>query len=276
MNKNPKSIAENAIYAGYQFGAFIQHGSTMDEQKAKEAKRMIKENLSLMNVKFDEDRFLYFLEFDIKKEETFQIVRISTENILSDIEKYAGDVFADWFELSLSVYLTQTMIPEIEPMLPNLKKVAKKLSYPDSIIADLIRLFEIDNGSDAVVFFFSKSLELIERYDFEKRIVCGYNIFLVHGHNDSLKESVARFLEKMDFKVTILHETPNHGLSIIEKFEKNSNVGFSVVLLTGDDKGGIASSKLEDMKLRGRQNVIFELGYFIGKLGRNPESMCTL
>lgn len=92
------------------------------------------------------------------------------------------------------------------------------------------------------------------------------NIFLVHGHNDGVRESVARFLEKLDLHPIILHEQPNKGRTIIEKFEANADVGFAVVLLTPDDVGGLAS----DGKLapRARQNVILELGYFIGKLGR--------
>jgi len=65
----------------------------------------------------------------------------------------------------------------------------------------------------------------------------------------------------------VLHEQPNAGLTILEKFENYAGeVSFAVVLLTGDDKGGVRSS--DGRNLRGRQNVIFELGFFFGKLGR--------
>ncbi len=98
------------------------------------------------------------------------------------------------------------------------------------------------------------------------------NVFLVHGHDEAVTESVARFLEKLDLHTIILHEQPNMGRTVIEKFEAHADVGFAVVLLTPDDVGGLASGgKLEP---RARQNVILELGYFIGRLGRSR--VCAL
>src|SRR5258706_1627408 len=81
------------------------------------------------------------------------------------------------------------------------------------------------------------------------------------------KQSVARFLEKLDLKPIILHEQPNKGRTIIEKFEAHADVGFAVVLLTPDDVGE-AADRADKLKHRARQNVVLELGYFIGKLGR--------
>ncbi|MEE8356570.1 MAG: nucleotide-binding protein, partial [Anaerolineales bacterium] len=97
-------------------------------------------------------------------------------------------------------------------------------------------------------------------------------IFIVHGRDEEAKDSLARFLEKLGLEVIILHEQPNQGRTIIEKFEDYSDVGFAVVLLTPDDIGGRAN----DLELlpRARQNVVFELGFFIGALGR--ERVCAL
>lgn len=100
------------------------------------------------------------------------------------------------------------------------------------------------------------------------------SIFLVHGHDDSLVHEVARFLSIMDLKVTILREQPNEGRTIIEKFEDYSDVGFAVILLTPDDFGGIKDTPFEKLMPRARQNVILELGYFLGKLGR--KRVCSL
>ena len=58
------------------------------------------------------------------------------------------------------------------------------------------------------------------------------DIFLVHGHDDEAKESVARFIEKLGGRAVVLHEQPNAGRTIIEKFEHHSNVAFAIVLLT--------------------------------------------
>lgn len=102
--------------------------------------------------------------------------------------------------------------------------------------------------------------------------VTNNNIFIVHGHNSEVKVTVARTLEKLGLNPIILHEQANSGGTIIEKFEKHSNVGYAIVLLTDDDLGKAKND--EALKARARQNVIFELGYFIGKLGR--EKVCTL
>lgn len=92
-------------------------------------------------------------------------------------------------------------------------------------------------------------------------------IFIVHGHDEGALNGLARFLEKLKLEVIILKEQPNQGRTIIEKYEASAaEVGFAVVLLTPDDVGSAVSA--EGQNQRARQNVIFELGYFAGKLGR--------
>lgn len=102
----------------------------------------------------------------------------------------------------------------------------------------------------------------------------GHKIFLVHGHDEAALQETARFLEKLDQEVIILREQTNQGRTIIEKFEDYADVGFAIVLLTSDDKGGPKSVDAQSQKPRARQNVIFEFGYFIGRLGRNR--VCAL
>jgi predicted nucleotide-binding protein len=97
-------------------------------------------------------------------------------------------------------------------------------------------------------------------------------VFVVHGHDDGAREAVARFLEKIGFEPIILHEQANRGGTVIEKIEANRDVGFAVVLLTPDDVG--RSIKEDELKSRARQNVLLELGYFIGHLGRGR--VCAL
>jgi predicted nucleotide-binding protein len=85
---------------------------------------------------------------------------------------------------------------------------------------------------------------------------------------------VARYLEKLGLVPVILHEQPNGGRTVIEKFEAYADVAFAVVLLTPDDRGGLASDQPDKYAPRARQNVVFELGYFLGKLGR--DHVCAL
>lgn len=96
-------------------------------------------------------------------------------------------------------------------------------------------------------------------------------VFLVHGQDEEAKAVVARFLERCDLEPIILHEQPNGGRTIIEKFEAEADVGFAVILLTPDDVGGLqegGAMTSSALKARARQNVILELGYFTGRLGR--------
>jgi predicted nucleotide-binding protein len=95
------------------------------------------------------------------------------------------------------------------------------------------------------------------------------NIFIVHGHNNEMKASVARAVQKLGLNPIILHEQPNGGDTLIEKFTRNSNVGFAIVLLSADDYGYTKKESSENAKFRTRQNVVFELGFFTGKLGRS-------
>src|SRR5262249_11262160 len=91
-------------------------------------------------------------------------------------------------------------------------------------------------------------------------------VFLVHGHDEAALHSVARFLEQLNLTPIVLREQPDRGRAVIEKFEEcASQVGFAVVLLTPDD---LAGSPASVQSARARQNVIFELGYFAGSLGR--------
>lgn len=93
-------------------------------------------------------------------------------------------------------------------------------------------------------------------------------VFIVHGHDTSLKNEAARFLRDLTGEdPVILHEQPDGGRSLIEKFEANAaTTGYAVVLLTADDLGR-AKSEATDQP-RGRQNVVFEMGFFFGSLGR--------
>jgi predicted nucleotide-binding protein with TIR-like domain len=101
----------------------------------------------------------------------------------------------------------------------------------------------------------------------------GSRVFIVHGQDTGLREAVARFVEGFGLEAIILHEQASRGRTIIEKLEHHGDVRFAVVLLTPDDVGAPASNA-KDLKPRARQNVMLELGYFVGKLGRT--NVCAL
>ena len=133
-------------------------------------------------------------------------------------------------------------------------------------------IFEIDKV---------KTLDDLLKWISEKRektrtttTIGNHRVFVVHGQDETAEKAVAQFLEELDIQSVILHKEPNKGRTIIEKFEDYSDVIFAVILLTPDYQGGPISIPLKKQRPRARQNVILELGYFLGKLGRSH--VCAL
>lgn len=92
-------------------------------------------------------------------------------------------------------------------------------------------------------------------------------IFVVHGRNLGIRHAVCDFLRGLEKEPLVLAELPSGGRTLIEKFEHYATYAtYAIILLTPDDIGGLKTSS--DAQNRARQNVIFELGYFIGKFGR--------
>jgi len=100
-------------------------------------------------------------------------------------------------------------------------------------------------------------------------------VFIVHGHDNETKQEVARFIEKIGLQTIILHEQADNGMTIIEKIEYYTNeANFVIVLYTPCDKGrGALETKIK-ARDRARQNVVFEHGYLMAKIGR--KNVCAL
>jgi predicted nucleotide-binding protein len=122
--------------------------------------------------------------------------------------------------------------------------------------------------NNTIYFLSAKGINMIENKQEKqtKDSVAINDIFIVHGRNEGIKAEVANFLRKLNLEPIILHEQANQGKTIIEKFEKYSNAVAAIALFTADDIGKYQRDN--DYETRVRQNVIFETGYFIGKLGR--------
>lgn len=104
-------------------------------------------------------------------------------------------------------------------------------------------------------------------------------VFVVHGHDDRAKTDLEVFLREIGLEPVVLHRQADEGLTIIEKFEKHSDVGYVFVLLTPDEIAYLRSEEPKpdaerEKEFRARPNVIFEFGYFVGKLGRSK--VCCL
>lgn len=136
------------------------------------------------------------------------------------------------------------------------QEIGRKITKLESILERLDLIPELNSPSTKPLVSANQTIPITN------------DVFIVHGQDEGTKETVARFLSKFDLNPIILHEQANAGKTIIEKFESHaSSVGCAVVLMTPDDIGYI-KDKVDQAKPRARQNVIFELGYFIGKLSR--------
>ena len=149
---------------------------------------------------------------------------------------------------------------------PSLKEQVDR--YRERMTISVNRLEEIHN-----------ELELIPEQNpaasSEQVATTGNEVFIVHGHDHGAKETIARAVEKLGLKAVIFHEQPNKGRTLIEKLEELAkSASFAIVLLTPDDFGALKNRIDNTPNPRARQNVIFELGYFIGRLGR--ERVCPI
>lgn len=100
----------------------------------------------------------------------------------------------------------------------------------------------------------------------------GDRVFIVHGRDDALRDSVRDYVEAMGLEPVVLKNEVNEGRVLFEKFiEESDDAGFAIILMTADDYGGLKGS---DSSPRARQNVVFEYGYFVGRLGR--KNVCVI
>lgn len=132
------------------------------------------------------------------------------------------------------------------------------------------------NEAKALIDSYIENLSIFEQIeeDYDKEIkntVQSNKVFIVHGRDNESKFELARYLEKIELEPIILHEQVNKGKTIIEKIEEYTDVNYGIVLYTPCDIGGLNDGK-DELQERARQNVVFEHGLLIGKIGRNNVS----
>ena len=195
------------------------------------------------------DKITEMVKLDILKGNALLDVDLCDEN--GEDQFLIQDCIAFIEEMSLKYSDLFPQLVELNENKGNLAKGYDSWHNPVSIVVSVLERLNIDKD---------------EEIDKQKKN--SRKCFIVHGHDDNLKLEVARFIEKeLDIEAIILHEKASRGNTIIEKFEAHSDVDFAVCLYTADDLGSSEAEK-DNLKLRARQNVIFEAGFFMGKLGR--------
>lgn len=155
----------------------------------------------------------------------------------------------------------QSRVPPNVFYFPSEQSVVRGVTDLEDVTKDLVKSKRNEIKDDLISTVVNKS----DSDEINKKV------FIVHGHDELAKSEMARFLEKAGLVAIILHEQVSSGMTIIEKIESFGDVGFAVILYTPCDFGGANVADSEPQP-RARQNVVFEHGYFLGRLGRSKVS----
>ena len=112
-----------------------------------------------------------------------------------------------------------------------------------------------------------KDDEYLNNFDEKEISEMNNKVFIVHGHDMGRRDEVEQLLRRIGLEPIILMNEPNRGLTLIEKIEQYTDVSYGIMLYSGCDQGKEKGST-KRYRLRARQNVIFEHGYLMSKLGR--------
>lgn len=195
---------------------------------------------------------LYAQSYDELYSPNYNVWKSQSEMILMTIFGEKSKHVKDFEHISYSLLCFTTGTPDSEFVKAYNKGLDQAVALIDSFI-EILDLLE-DN-------------KVVEKNS-SKGDLGSKEVFIVHGRDNETKLEVARYLEHLNLKPIILHEQANNGKTIVEKIEGHTNVKYGIVLYTPCDIGGFVECKEQGLKKRARQNVVFEHGFLMGKLGR--------
>lgn len=220
------------------------------EQKLKERIEKGKEFIDNSSLNYD-DLEKYFNKWDDYNNELLQ--RIFTTDEYQRNYMWSGD--------NVIVYNSFYGEPTYHEKIAKLKKeIIDRNHYLETLIEKLELIPMINT--------ISQSKTSLINNDSKK-------VFIVHGRDEVSKANLEILLTEMGLEPIVLHRQADEGQTVIEKFEKHgSDVSYAFILLTPDEIAYLSNEdSLPDnerkKEKRARPNVIFEFGYFVGKLGRN-------
>jgi len=211
------------------------------------------------------------IEAQIKKGESLRTRPIISEEELTIVES----AFARWSdynrEMFRHMFTTTRIAEEYAGMFAGLpygeRLFAEEVEFVHKRIDEKIN--RLTSIKERLGLF--KTVHSIPQEKPERPPTSNNKVFVVHGHDDGACQTVARYISALGLDPIILHEQPSQGRTIVEKLEHHGDVSYAVVILTPDDVGGESPDKLQP---RARQNVVMELGYFMGRLER--KCVCAL
>lgn len=207
-------------------------------------------------------------------------ISLNIDGIRGTIRKYTSDAYVINICDRLKSALEENNLEEIEYLLIELIKW-----YEDNQIKiqrnEFVHNKEIHiKIQNDLIEYVSEVSHYIEENGDNKKIegenkvnLNNNKVFIVHGHDELALEQVTSFIKDIKLEPIVLKNQASGGKTIIEKIEEYSDVGFAIVLYTPCDV--VASiNDSENLQHRARQNVVFEHGYLVGKIGRS--NVCAL
>jgi predicted nucleotide-binding protein len=198
------------------------------------------------------------------------------DNPVYDKYEFDGQKWKDWPEYGGedsfgNDWTMPSSFSEAKSLSYNLYKRIGEFEHIFGILNQITGENRIDDGiyklNQLFLSHLAKALEDIMNAnpELEKGVaekVQGSKLFIIHGHDELLKMEVQLLLHRAGVNSMVLHELPDKGRTIIDKLiEEGSQSNYAIALLSPDDLLG-------DGKGRARQNVILEIGYFMGQLGK--------
>jgi predicted nucleotide-binding protein len=252
----PRSDAENKIYGRIALGKKLLGLSIRDEKDLEAAKAQRKKwndgNETLLRGVFDSEGV--FIDYYRSSLPDTLLMKTSWRQRISS------------FYESISNKITT-----LESIVERLELIPEKVIVSETEPSDAVDVFHDRDGKTVEPIVERPELipeEVIISKDQEShKPVKSDTVFIIHGHDEDAKISVAEFVEKLGLEAAIFHEQLDAGQTITEQFERNTAIsGYAVVILTQDDISALDDPN--DANSRTRQNVMFELGYFCGVFGR--------
>ena len=225
------------------------------------------EQYEIVQINYSSDFMNMDINKIVKKKEVVNTVTVGDKSIFTEElhKPERGMVFPEYisgprYEKWMSdVYIISQRELLEHPLHEELGKLSQKRNQMQSSINKIVGILKSVLTDE--VFWAKSNIE-------QEMLGMSKKVFIVHGHDETAKITVARVLEKAGFEPIILHEQANLGKTIIEKLDYYTDVDFAIVLYTECDLGRAKEETVDKERYRARQNVVYEHGYLIGKLGR--------
>jgi predicted nucleotide-binding protein len=178
---------------------------------------------------------------------SLMLIKLFSDKVLA--EGYRDNISNDYQETSGSFFNSRK---------DNLKSnILEQINFLDNTL-ELLNLMEVDDSSQT-------AKEPVSTTN-EKKLT-GKKVFIIHGHDEAkLRELKEMLREHFQLEPVVLIDIPDGGATtVIEKFEKHAKeCVYAIALFTPDDQ----VQKNGQVYLQARPNVLYELGWFCAKLGR--------